>query len=157
MTLRAIAGNDNKYSSMLYNSFMVSADNAHAIHPNHPELYDSSNAPVLGGGVVVKYNANQRYTTDAISDAVFSTLASRVGIKLQKFSNRADMVGGSTLGSISNTRVSVSTIDIGLPQLAMHSSNETAAVSDLDDMVKVLTELYSSGIEKQGDSIRIVK
>ena len=157
MTLRAIAGNDKKYSSMLYNSFMVSADNAHAIHPNHPELYDSSNAPVLGGGVVVKYNANQRYTTDAISDAVFSTLASRVGIKLQKFSNRADMVGGSTLGSISNTRVSVSTIDIGLPQLAMHSSNETAAVSDLDDMVKVLTELYSSGIEKQGDSIRIVK
>ena len=157
MTLRAIAGNDKKYSSMLYNSFMVSADNAHAIHPNHPELYDSSNAPVLGGGVVVKYNANQRYTTDAISDAVFSTLASRVGIKLQKFSNRADMVGGSTLGSISNTRVSVSTIDIGLPQLAMHSSNETAAVSDLDDMVKVLTELYSSGIEKQGDDIRIVK
>lgn len=157
MTLRAIAGDDKKYSSMLYNSFMVSADNAHALHPNHPELYDSSNAPVLGGGVVVKYNANQRYTTDAISDAVFSTLASRVGIKLQKFSNRADMVGGSTLGSISNTRVSVSTIDIGLPQLAMHSSNETAAISDLDDMVKVLTELYSSGIEKQGDDIRIIK
>ena len=157
MTLRSIAGNDEKYSSMLYNSFMVSADNAHAIHPNHPELYDSTNAPRLGGGVVVKYNANQRYTTDAISDAVFTTVADRVGIKLQKFSNRADMVGGSTLGSIANTRVSISTVDIGLPQLAMHSANETAAVSDLDDMIKVLTELYSSAIIKQGDTLKILK
>ena len=157
MTLSAIAGSEEKYSEMLYNSFMVSADNAHALHPNHPELYDSSNAPVLGGGVVVKYNANQRYTTDAISDAVFSTFASRAEIKLQKFSNRADMVGGSTLGSIANTKVSISTVDIGLPQLAMHSANETCAVSDLDDMIKVLTELYSSGIEKQGDTININK
>lgn len=157
MTLRAIAGNDEKYASMLYNSFMVSADNAHAVHPNHPELYDSTNSAVLGGGVVVKYNANQRYTTDAISDAVFSTIADRAGVKLQKFSNRADMVGGSTLGSIANTKVSISTIDIGLPQLAMHSATETAAAKDLDDMVAVLTELYSSGIEKRGDEIKIVK
>ena len=157
MTLRAIAGDDARYSSMLYHSFMVSADNAHAVHPNHPELYDSSNAPTLGGGVVVKYNANQRYTTDAISDAVFTTVANRAGIKLQKFSNRADMVGGSTLGSISNTRVAVSTVDIGLPQLAMHSASETAAVSDLDSMVRVLTELYSSAITKQGDIVKITK
>ncbi len=155
MTLRAIAGDEAGYSSMLHNSFMVSADNAHALHPNHPELSDSTNAPVLGGGVVVKYNANQRYTTDAISDGIFSTLASRSGAKLQKFSNRADMVGGSTLGSIANTCVSISTIDIGLPQLAMHSATETSAVSDLTDMIKVLTALYSSGIEKQGDEIII--
>lgn len=155
MTLNAIAGNDEKYSSMLYNSFMVSADNAHAIHPNHPEFYDSTNNATLGGGVVVKYNANQRYTTDSVSDGIFRTLASRVGAKLQSFSNRADMVGGSTLGSIANTKVSISTIDIGLPQLAMHSANETAAVSDIDDMVKILTELYSSAIEKQGDEIVI--
>ena len=153
MTLSAIAG--NRYSSMLHNSFMVSADNAHAIHPNHPELYDGTNAPHLGGGVVVKYNANQRYTTDAISDGIFTTLAERAGAKLQKFSNRADMVGGSTLGSISNTRVSVSTVDIGLPQLAMHSATETAAVSDLTDMVKVLTALYSSSLEQMGDEIII--
>ncbi len=157
MTLSAIAGSKENYSRMLYNSFMVSADNAHALHPNHPELYDSSNVPILGGGVVVKYNANQRYTTDAVSDAIFSTLADRAGIKLQKFSNRADMVGGSTLGSISNTRVSVSTIDIGLPQLAMHSATETAAVSDLNDMVKVLTKLYSSATVKQGDTVKIIK
>ena len=156
MTLSAVAGNDEKYSAMLYNSFMVSADNAHALHPNHPELYDSTNAPVLGGGVVVKYNANQRYTTDAISDGIFTTLAGRVGAKLQRFSNRADMVGGSTLGSISNTKVALSTVDIGLPQLAMHSATETAAVSDLSDMVSVLTELYSVGIEKSGDEINII-
>jgi aspartyl aminopeptidase len=157
MTLRAVAGSDDKYSAMLYNSFMVSADNAHAIHPNHPELYDSTNNATLGGGVVVKYNANQRYTTDAISDGIFRTLASRVGAKLQSFSNRADMVGGSTLGSISNTKVSVSTVDIGLPQLAMHSATETAAISDINDMVKILTELYSSTLQKHGDDILIIK
>lgn len=156
MTLRAIAGSDEKYSAMLYHSFMVSADNAHALHPNHPELYDGTNSSVLGGGVVVKYNANQRYTTDAVSDAIFTMLADRAGIKLQRFSNRADMVGGSTLGSISNTRVSVSTIDIGLPQLAMHSANETAAVKDLSDMVSVLTKLYSSSIIRSGDEFKII-
>lgn len=157
MTLSAIAGGGLKYSAMLANSFMVSADNAHALHPNHPELYDSTNAPTLGGGVVVKYNANQRYTTDAISEGIFSTLATRCGIKLQKYSNRADMVGGSTLGSISNTRVSVSTVDVGLPQLAMHSANETAAVKDICDMVAVFTELFSSAIIKNKDEISIVK
>lgn len=157
MTLRAIAGNDERYSAALYHSFMISADNAHAIHPNHPELYDGTNAPTLGGGVVVKYNANQRYTTDAISDGIFTTLAARAGVRLQRFSNRADMVGGSTLGSISNTRVAVSTVDIGLPQLAMHSATETAAVSDLDDMVKALSELYSSTVIKNGDDIKIIK
>ena len=157
MTLSAIAGSEEKYSAMLYNSFMVSADNAHAIHPNHPELYDGTNNATLGKGVVVKYNANQRYTTDAISDGIFRTLASRAGANLQSFSNRADMVGGSTLGSISNTKVSISTIDIGLPQLAMHSATETSAVKDLEDMVKILTELYSSAIVKQGDEIKIIK
>lgn len=157
MTLKAVAGTESKYGDMLYNSFMVSADNAHALHPNHPELYDKANAPVLGGGVVVKYNANQRYTTDAVSDAVFSTLADRSGIRLQRYSNRADMVGGSTLGSISNTVVSISTIDIGLPQLAMHSATETAAVSDLADMVKVLYQVYSSHIVKDGDEVKILK
>ena len=157
MTLKNIAGNSDRYVSMLYNSFMVSADNAHAVHPNHPELYDGTNAPILGGGVVVKYNANQRYTTDAISDGIFTTLAERSGARLQRFSNRADMLGGSTLGSISNTRVSISTVDIGLPQLAMHSATETSAVKDLSDMVLVLTELYSSAVVKQGDKIDIVK
>ena len=157
MTLRAISGDDKKHSAALYHSFMVSADNAHAVHPNHPELYDGTNSALLGKGVVVKYNANQRYTTDAVSDATLSVLADRAGVKLQKFSNRADMVGGSTLGSISNTRVSVSTVDIGLPQLAMHSACETAAASDISDMIRLLTELYASSISKNGDNIKINK
>lgn len=156
-TVRAIAGDDKRFAAMLYNSFMISADNAHACHPNHPELYDSTHCPVLGGGVVVKYNANQRYTTDALSDAVFSSIADRAGAKLQHYSNRADMMGGSTLGSISNTRVSIPTVDIGLPQLAMHSAMETAAVSDLIDMIKILSSFYSVKIEKSGDEISITQ
>ena len=78
-------------------------------------------------------------------------------MKLQRFSNRADTLGGSTLGSISNTRVSVSTVDIGLPQLAMHSATETSAVSDIEDMIKLLTELYNSSINRIGDEINIIK
>ena len=155
MTLRAIAGSEEKYRAMLLNSFMVSADNAHALHPNHPELYDRTNNATLGEGIVVKYNANQRYATDAISEAVFALLANKAEIKLQRFSNRADMVGGSTLGSISNTRVAIPTVDIGLPQLAMHSANETAAVSDLNDMVSVIKELYSSVVINNGNDIKI--
>ena len=157
MTLKAIAGDESRYNAMLYNSYMVSADNAHAVHPNHPELSDGTHAPILGGGVVVKYNANQRYTTDAISDGILTAIASSANVKLQRFSNRADTLGGSTLGSISNTRVSVSTVDIGLPQLAMHSSTETSAVSDIEDMIKLLTELYNSSINRIGDEINIIK
>ncbi len=154
-TLRAIAG--DSYGKMLENSFMISADNAHAKHPNHPELSDARNAPVMNGGVTLKYNANQKYTTDSYSAAVFKTLASRAGITVQDFANRADMPGGSTLGSISNTRVSVPTVDIGLPQLAMHSANETCGAKDLSDMIKVLRELYSSSLCKKGERVDIIR
>lgn len=157
MTLSHIAGSDSKYVEMLKNSFMVSADNAHASHPNHPELSDPKNAPRLSEGIAIKYNANQRYATDALSDAIFRTLALRSGARTQSYTNRADMPGGSTLGSICTTRVSVPTVDIGLPQLAMHSATETAAVSDLADMVKVLRELYSSLIRVSGDNVDIIK
>lgn len=155
MTLRAAAGTDEKYRKMLLNSFMVSADNAHAIHPNHPELYDRTNNAMMGEGIVVKYNANQRYATDAISEALFSALADKADVKLQRFSNRADMLGGSTLGSISDTRVSIPTVDIGLPQLAMHSANETAAAGDLEDMISVMKALYSSSLENDGENVKI--
>ena len=154
-TLRRIAG--ESYFAMLSDSFMVSADNAHAKHPNHPELSDSVAAPILGGGVAVKYNANQRYATDALSDAVFRTLADRAGATLQSYSNRADMPGGSTLGSIADTRVSVPTVDIGIPQLAMHSASELIAEADLSDMVKILRELYLSRLSVSGDKIDILK
>ncbi len=155
MTLSAISGGEEKYRRALVDSFMLSADNAHALHPNHPELSDSGCAPVLGGGVVVKYNANQRYTTDAVSDGIFRTVAERAGVKVQSYANRADTLGGSTLGSIANTRVSVKTVDIGLPQLAMHSSVETVAISDVSDMVDVMKEFYSSTLSVGGDEIQI--
>lgn len=155
MTLSAISGSEENYRKALDESFMLSADNAHALHPNHPELSDSGCAPLLGGGVVVKYNANQRYTTDAVSDAIFRTLADRVGVRVQSYANRADMPGGSTLGSIANTLVSVKTVDIGLPQLAMHSAVETVALSDVGDMVGVMKVFYSSALTVYGDEIKI--
>ena len=154
-TLRKIAGCDSKYYQMLENSFTVSADNAHATHPGYPELADRTDSPVLGGGVVVKHNANQRYATDAVSDALIKRLADMAGARLQKFSMRPDLPCGTTLGSIASSLVAVPTVDIGLAQLAMHSSTETAATSDLGEMIKLLRALYSSTLEKRGESYAI--
>lgn len=128
----------------LSKSFMLSADNAHALHPNHPELSDSANAPLLGGGVVLKFNANQRYTTDGYTAAVFRKLCQQADVAVQSYYNRADLPGGSTLGNISLSHVSVPTADIGLPQLAMHSCYETIGVQDVSDMVKIMTAYYSA-------------
>ena len=134
-------------AQMLASSFMISADNAHAIHPNHPELADAANAPVLGGGVVLKFNASQRYTTDGISAAVLRSVCKKADVNVQTFYNRADMPGGSTLGHISLTHVSVPTADIGLAQLAMHSAYESAAVSDAIALEKAMAVFYSSALE----------
>ncbi len=127
-------------------SFMVSADNAHAVHPNHPEKYDAGDRAFMNGGVVVKHNANQKYTTDAVSGAVFASVCERAGVPVQHFSNRSDILGGSTLGNIANTHVSMNTVDIGLGQLAMHSSYETAGVCDIDHMIRALTAFYGAQI-----------
>ena len=154
-TLLRVAGSEEELLTRLPKSFMVSADNAHALHPNRPDLADPDNAPILNGGVVIKYNANQRYATDAVSDAIFRTLCDRAGVKYQTYCNRADMLGGSTLGSISDTRLSVPTVDIGLPQLAMHSAVETAGALDLDGMCEVLRLFYSTPISLRGDSIEL--
>ena len=129
---------------MLAQSFMVSADNAHGVHPNHPEYADANNAPVVNGGVVLKFNANQRYTTDAHSAAVFRSACSKAGVNVQTFYNRADLMGGSTLGNISLAHVSVPTADIGLPQLAMHSCYETAGVADAIALEDAMTVYYGS-------------
>lgn len=153
--LAKIAG--ARYGEMLENSLMVSADNAHALHPAHPELSDAQNAPMLNGGIVIKFNANQRYATDGVSEALFRVICERAGARVQTYSNRADMPGGSTLGSISNTKVSIPTVDIGLPQLAMHSACETAGACDGEDMLLALTELYSSSLVKNGSEIKVVK
>ncbi len=154
-TLSRIFTERDEYLAALATSYMVSADNAHAKHPNHPELSDADNAPMINGGVVVKFNANQKYTTDSISAAIFTEACRASGVKYQTYYNRADMPGGSTLGSIANTKVSISTVDVGLPQLAMHSAVETAGARDLYDMVSVLTRLYSSSIDIKGDKIVI--
>ncbi len=155
-TLLRIAGDEEKYLTMLPDSFLVSADNAHAKHPNHPELSDPDNAPILGEGVVIKYNANQRYTTDARSDGMFRIICKRAGVKTQSYYNRADKRGGSTLGNIAISSVSIPAIDIGLPQLSMHSSAETIALSDLENMKDALTEFYSAKLVTDGANIKII-
>ena len=136
----------------LASSFMVSADNAHAVHPNHAEKSDIVNRPQLNGGIVIKYNANQKYTTDAVSAAVFKSICERARVPFQEFHNRSDMLGGSTLGNLSNLQVSLNTVDIGLAQLAMHSTYECAGVKDLDYLVKVLKYFYSGSITADGFS-----
>lgn len=124
---QALALDENR---LLAQSFLVSADNAHAQHPNHPELADSGNAPKLGGGIVIKFNANLRYCTDGLSAAVMRTVCHRAGVNSQNYYNRPDIPGGSTLGCISIGQVSVPTVDIGLAQLAMHSAWETMGAED---------------------------
>lgn len=135
---------------MLSSSFMVSADNGHARHPNHPELSDAQNAPYMNEGVVIKMNASQKYATDALSAALFSEICARAGVPTQRFANRSDMLGGSTLGSIADTFTPMLTVDIGMAQLAMHSSYETAGTADTDYLIRAMrvffeTELFTSG------------
>jgi len=139
----ALGRSAEDYLTAIANSFQVSADNAHAVHPAHPEYSDGGEAPVLGGGVVVKYNAAQHYTTDAVSDAVFRQICAAAGVSVQRYSNRADLPGGSTLGNISTAHVSVHSVDIGLPQLAMHASYEVAGVQDTESLIRAMTAYYS--------------
>ena len=134
-------------------SFMISADNAHAVHPNHPEKYDEQNRCFMNEGVVVKYNSSQKYATDAVSDAVFSEICSRAGVPVQHFSNRSDIAGGSTLGTIANSHVSMSTVDIGLAQLAMHSAYETAGTKDISYLIDALTGFYRADIQIIHDNV----
>jgi len=136
---------------LLANSFMVSADNAHGVHPNHPEFADANNAPVVNGGVVLKFNANQRYTTDGVTAAIFRKVCQKANLPVQTYCNRADIPGGSTLGNISLSQVSVPTVDIGLPQLAMHSCYETAGVQDVLDLEKAMTAFYATTLERAGE------
>ena len=140
---------------MLAQSFMVSADNAHAVHPNHPEYADPNNAPVLGGGIVLKFNAAQRYTTDGISAAVLRSVCAKANVPVQTFYNRADLPGGSTLGHISLNHVSVPTADIGLAQLAMHSACESAAVVDAVSLEKAMEVFYSCALEITDNGLKL--
>ena len=140
-----------EYRKMLGHSFMVSADNAHALHPNHPELADPANAPKINEGVVLKYNGSIRYTTDGLSAAVFRKICARADVPVQTYYNRPDIEGGATLGRISLGKVSVPTADIGLPQLAMHSAYETSGVDDTEWLIKAMTEFFSTTLTVTGD------
>ena len=140
-----------EWRAAVANSFMVSADNAHAIHPAHPEYADKGEFPVLGGGIVIKYNANQRYTTDTVSAAVFQSICRRADVPVQRYSNRADLPGGSTLGNISTAHFSVPTVDIGLPQLAMHSVCETAGAADTAYLIRAMTAYFSASFHYDSD------
>ena len=132
-----------EYLMTLAGSFMVSTDNAHALHPNYADKTDPVNHPVLNKGIVIKYNANQKYCTDAVSAAEFIELCAKADVPYQTFVNRSDIAGGSTLGNISNTQVAMDTVDIGLPQLAMHSPYETAGVKDTEYLIRVAGELFA--------------
>ena len=126
----------------LAGSLLVSADNAHSVHPNHPELADPTNRVHMNEGVVIKYNASQSYTTDALSSAIFMEACKRAEVPYQPFTNRSDTRGGATLGMINITHVSVPTVDIGAAQWAMHSAYETAGCKDTEYLVKSMKEFY---------------
>lgn len=151
----ALGYSDAQYRAALAGSFMVSADNAHAIHPNHPEYADRNERPVMNGGIVIKFNASMSYTTDGLSAAVFSELCRKAEVPVQRYSNRPDLRGGSTLGNISLAHVSVPTLDIGLAQLAMHSSYETAGAKDTDYLVRAARAFYESGYRVSGETITL--
>ena len=143
----ALGGDDEDYKRAVAQSFMLSCDNAHAVHPNHADKSDSNNRVYMNGGVVIKYNANQRYTTDAVSEAVVKYVCERANVPCQLYANRSDMPGGSTLGNLSNEKVSLNTADVGLAQLAMHSAYETAGSKDTAYMIDFVKEFYSSNLE----------
>lgn len=139
---RSLGYSYDETMAMIARSFMISADNAHSIHPNHPEYADPVNRPVINGGIVIKYSAAQKYATNAFSAAYFKKLCKDHDIPTQTFTNHSDNPGGSTLGNISNTVIAMPTVDIGLPQLAMHSSYETAGVKDTAYLVDAVTKFY---------------
>ena len=133
------------------NSFLLSADNAHAAHPAFPGKADAANPVRLGGGVVLKYNASQKYTTTGLTGGVFREICRRAGVPVQVFANRADMPGGSTLGNLQSLTLPIPMADIGLPQLAMHAAVETAAVADLQAMTEAVTAFYRVHLRCLGD------
>ncbi len=139
---RSLHMTEEDYLIHLADSFMISADNAHAVHPNYTDKADPSNRPFLNGGIVIKFNAGQKYCTDGISAAMFRDICQKAQVPVQTFTNRSDMAGGSTLGNISNTRVALNTVDIGLPQLAMHSPYETAGTNDTEYLIKAAEKFF---------------
>lgn len=153
--LLCLGAKKDDFQKAMAQSMMLSIDNAHANHPNHPELSDKTTDVELNKGIVIKYNANQSYTSDAISSSVVKYLCKTNEIPYQEYTNRSDLRGGSTLGNLSESEVSITTVDIGIAQLAMHSSYETLGVKDLESMVKLTKAFFSSEIEFSDSDVSI--
>ena len=138
---------------MLASSFMVSADNGHAVHPNYTDKACPTNRPYVNGGVLVKYNAQQKYTTDAVSEGIFLKICEDAKVPYQRYVNRSDILGGSTLGNLSTEQVSINTVDIGTAQLAMHSAYETAGVDDALHLYNGMKAFYDVNITAKSDGV----
>lgn len=151
--VRGLGMDDEDYRCITARSFMLSCDNAHAVHPNHPEKTDVANCTYMNEGIVIKSHAGQKYTSDGVSMAVFRGICQKAGVPVQFFANRSDEAGGSTLGNIAMAHVSMNTVDLGLAQLAMHSSYETAGVKDLTYLKNASQAFYSSHftVDTNGD------
>lgn len=147
----ALGLDEAQFADKVANSMMLSCDNAHGVHPNHSEMTDSNHQCILNGGVVIKYNANQSYCTDGMSAAILKRICEKSSVPSQAYTNRADIRGGSTLGNIANTQLSMLSADIGLAQFAMHSSFETAGSKDTEYMVRLLESFFSSSICLKAD------
>lgn len=148
-------GKQDEFQKAMAQSIMLSIDNAHANHPNHPELSDKTTDVRLNNGIVIKYNANQSYTSDGISSSVVKYLCKKNGLNYQEFTNRSDLRGGSTLGNLSESEVSITTVDIGIAQLAMHSSYEMLGKNDIEDMVLLTKSFFDSNILFEGQDVTI--
>lgn len=149
--------NASDAAAAMANAFLISADNAHACHPNHPELYDEKNRVYMNGGIALKHSASPAYSTDAVSAAVMKEFCDRAQVPYQSYADRADLGSGSTLASIMSSSIAAQAVDVGLPQLAMHSVCETAGCQDLDYLVSALTEFYNSAVIKDGSSVVILR
>ena len=151
----ALGKSKEEYYRAIAKSMLISCDNAHAVHPNHPQLFDVKNRPVLNQGIAIKESANQKYTTDAFSRAILKKILEKKNIPYQTFANRSDIAGGSTLGNLSNTVVSMNAVDIGLPQLAMHSAYETAGAKDVGYAFETLKAFFEANIDIKDDKVAI--
>lgn len=145
--------NDDDYQKGIANSILISIDNAHANHPNHMEVSDKTTSVLLNKGIVIKYNANQSYTSDSLSSSIVKAICKNNNLPYQEFTNRSDLRGGSTLGNISNSEVSLISCDIGISQLAMHSSMEMCGYEDIDNMANFVKNFYQTRIEIKQDKI----
>ncbi len=141
--MEKLGKSQEEYQRAIYKSFMISADMAHSIHPNHPEKHDPVLHPVMNGGPVIKIHANQKYTTDGESGAIFETICKQADVPVQKFVNRSDMVGGSTLGNVSTGKIDIRTVDIGNPMLGMHSVRELGGTMDHTYVMKAFESFYN--------------